>query len=390
MSVDFDRIIDRHNTYSTQWDYAKDRFGRNDVLPFSISDTDFSVPDNVQKVLKKRIEHPIYGYTRWNHHDYKNAIKQWYKKRYNFEFDENIIAYSPSVVFAIADFIKMHSEKGDVVATFIPMYDAFFNTIECNDRILMPVKLGDAYENYAIDWDMMETVLSQEKVKIFLLTNPHNPTGKVFNESELQKISNLCYKYNVFLISDDIHQDIVYKPNKYIPILKIRNSNVVLCSSGSKTFNTPGLIESYILCPEKQDYDQFLVDLKQKNALSSVSILGMYAQIAAYHSETYIDAMVQYLYDNMKLLDKFCTDNNLGLSFKIPNGTYLAWINCENVKLSESELQDKLINIGHVGIMKGSTYGNRNRLRMNVACTKDKLIKGLDRIKVALSINIRN
>lgn len=384
MSVNFNRFIDRHNTYSTQWDYAKDRFGRNDVLPFSISDTDFAVPDSVQRALENRIKHPIYGYSRWNHHDYKGAITKWFEDRYNFKFDENIVAYSPSVVFTISDFIKMHSDIGDAVATFIPMYDAFFNTIESNDRILMPVKLGDAYENYAIDWDMLETVLSQPKVKIFLLTNPHNPIGKVFNEEELQELSDLCYKYNVYLISDDIHQDIVYKPNKYVPILSIRNTEVVLCSSGSKTFNTPGLIGSYLLCPNKKDYDQFMVDLKQKNALSSVSILGMYAQIAAYQAPKYVDNMVKYLNENMIIVKNFFDSSDLPLKFIIPEGTYLAWIDCHSLKFGESEIQDKLVNKGHVGIMKGSTYGNRNRLRMNVACPKSKLEEGLNRIKKAL------
>ncbi|MBP2058479.1 cystathionine beta-lyase [Lactobacillus colini] len=384
MSVNFDKYIDRHNTYSTQWDYAKDRFGRNDVLPFSISDTDFAVPDSVQAALKDRIEHPIYGYSRWNNHDYKNAIKNWFKKRYNLEFDENIIAYSPSVVFSISDFIRMHSNVGDAVATFIPMYDAFFNTIESNDRILVPVKLGDAYENYSIDWDMLETVLSQPKVKIFLLTNPHNPTGKVFTKEELKRISSLCYKYDTYIISDDIHQDIVYSPNKYVPILKIRDTDVVLCSSGSKTFNIPGLIGSYILCPGLNDYNQFLIDLKQKNALSSVSILGMYAQIAAYNDSDYVDSMVQYLYKNMQLLKDFFDDSKIPLKFNIPQGTYLAWINCENVNMSEKEFQKRLVDIGHVGIMRGSVYGNSNRIRMNIACPKSKLQEGLKRIKKAI------
>ena len=384
MAVDFNKIIDRHHTYSTQWDYAKDRFGRNDVLPFSISDTDFAVPDGVQKALKKRIEHPIYGYTRWNHHDYKGAIKEWYSRRHGIDINENIIAYSPSVVFSISDFIKMHSDEGDAIATFIPMYDAFFATIESNDRILIPIKLGDAYTNYAIDWNMLECVLSQDKVKVFLLTNPHNPTGKVFTVSELQKISDLCFKYNVYLISDDIHQDIVYKPNSYTPVLAVRNKDVVLCSSGSKTFNTPGLIGSYLMCPDKTDYNQFMIDLKQKNALSSVSIMGMYSQIAAYNEDKYVDTLVDYVHENMILLKEFIDKNGLGLDFKLPQGTYLAWIDCSCSKYSEIELQHRLINVGHVGIMKGSVYGDRNRIRMNVACPKSKLFEGMNRIKTAL------
>ena len=384
MSVDFNRVIDRHHTYSTQWDYAKDRFGRNDVLPFSISDTDFAVPEKVQKAIEERIKHPIYGYTRWNHHDYKGAIKEWYSRRYQIDINEKIIAYSPSVVFSISDFIKMHSNEGDAVATFIPMYDAFFATIESNSRVLVPVKLGDAYTNYAIDWDMLECVLSQDKVRIFLLTNPHNPTGKVFTVDELKRISDLCFKYNVYLISDDIHQDIVYKPNYYTPILAVRNKDVVLCSSGSKTFNTPGLIGSYLMCPDENDYDQFMIDLKRKNALSSVSILGMYSQIAAYKADDYVDDLVKYVHENMVVLKEFIDNTNLGLQLNLPQGTYLAWIDCSNCKYNEEQLQHQLIDIGHVGIMKGSVYGDRQRIRMNIACPRSKLEDGMRRIRKAL------
>ncbi|WP_297820450.1 MalY/PatB family protein [uncultured Lactobacillus sp.] len=381
----FDKIINRHNTYSTQWDYAIDRFGRNDVLPFSISDTDFAVPKEVQETLKKRIEHPIYGYTRWNHHDYKSAITNWYLKRFNQKFSEDIVAYTPSVVFAISDFIKMHSSPGEAVATFIPMYDAFFNTIESNNRLLVPVKLGDAYSHYKIDWDGLERVLCQKNVKIFLLTNPHNPTGKVFSASELEHIVSFCEQYNVFLISDDIHQDIVYKPNKYTPVLKYAKKNVVLCSSGSKTFNTPGLIGAYILCPNKVDYEQYLIDLKQKNALSSVSIFGMLSQIAEYKCEKYVDHLLPYLDKNMDTVEKFFTEKDLGLKFIKPQGTYLAWIDSSALQLTEDELQHLLIDKGHVGIMKGSTYGDQNRLRMNIACPRSKVIEGLNRIEIALS-----
>lgn len=383
--VNFDKVIDRHHTYSTQWDYAKDRFGTDNVLPFSISDTDFSVPTKVQEALKKRIEHPVYGYTRWNNPEYKGAIRDWYLNRFNTTINENTIAYTPSVVFAISIFIKLHSEPGDCVATFIPMYDAFFKTIESNDRILVPVKLGDVYNDYQIDWDGLETVLSQKKVKIFLLTNPHNPTGKVFKEDELKRIVELCERYGVFLISDDIHQDIVYTPNHYIPVINYIKKNVVLCSSGSKTFNTPGLIGAYIICPDKQDYDNYLIELKNKNALSSVSILGMYGQIAEYHSSNYVDDLLTYLSGNMKIVEDYLKDHKLGLEFKPPQGTYLAWINCEGLDPDEERIQDLLVNKGHVGIMKGSVYGDSRRLRMNIACPREKLVEGLERVNKALS-----
>ncbi|GEO46454.1 MalY/PatB family protein [Companilactobacillus kimchii] len=380
---DFDQVIDRRNTYSTQWDYIADRFGRNDILPFSISDTDFSVPDSVQEALKKRIEHPIYGYSRWNHDDYKNSIVYWFKARNNVEIDPEWIVYSPSVVFSIGTFIKMLSNPNESVATFTPMYDAFYKVIESNQRNLAPVRLGSAQQGYQIDWDSLETVLSQEQTKIFLLTNPHNPTGKVFSQTELNRINDICKRNNVFLISDDIHKDIVYSQSQYTPITSITTENIVLCCSGSKTFNTPGLIGSYILIPDKTLREQFLVELKSKNALSSVSILGMYAQMASYSEDglNYVNQLVDYTDKNMDLVKNFLDENLPDFKFTKPEATYLAWIDISKVDMSMKEMQDKMINVGKVGIMPGSTYGDSNYLRMNIACPKSKLEEGLKRLK---------
>lgn len=380
---DFDTVIDRKNTYSTQWDYIADRFGRSDILPFSISDTDFAVPDSVQTALKERIEHPIYGYSRWNHDDYKNSILYWFEAKNNVKIDPDWIVYSPSVVFSIATFIRMMSATNETVATFTPMYDAFYKVIESNQRTLAPIRLGSAQEGYKIDWDSLETVLAQPQTKVFLLTNPHNPTGKVFSRAELEKLNECCKKNHVFLISDDIHKDMVYPGSEYTPVTEVTTDNVVLCCSGSKTFNTPGLIGSYVLIPDEEQREQFLVELKAKNALSSVSILGMYAQMASYSEDglNYVQQLVKYIDGNMNLIKDFLDTNLPDFNFVKPSATYLAWIDVSQFDMSMEEMQNKMINVGKVGIMPGSTYGDSNYLRMNIACPKTKLEEGLKRLK---------
>ncbi|MFH5810985.1 MalY/PatB family protein [Companilactobacillus sp. FL22-1] len=379
----FDEVIDRKNTYSTQWDYIEDRFGRNDILPFSISDTDFKVPDSVQSALRERIDHPIYGYSRWNHNDYKNSIINWFEKSNSVTIKSDWIVYSPSVVFSIATFIRMNSQPGQVIATFTPMYDAFYKTVESNQRILVPIRLGSAQENYQIDWDSLDTILSQENTRIFILTNPHNPTGKVFTKLELKRLAVMCKENNVFLISDDIHKDIVYPNFKYVPITEVTTDNVVLCCSSSKTFNTPGLIGSYILIPDPDLRKKFLIELKEKNALSSVSILGMYAQMAAYGDDgaNYVTQLVNYLNGNMDIVKKFLDQNLPEFNFVKPSATYLAWIDVTHVNMTMEVMQDRLVNIGKVGIMPGTVYGDSNYLRMNVACPREKLKEGLKRLK---------
>ncbi|ANK61946.1 MalY/PatB family protein [Loigolactobacillus backii] len=385
MKIDFDKVIDRHHTFSTQWDYISDRFGREDILPFSISDTDFPVPEEVQAALTKRMAHPIYGYTRWNHAEYKDSIVNWFKNRHQTKIAADWISYSPSVGFSIASFIRMKSEENDGVIVFAPMYDAFYNIIQSNHRRLLPVKLTGADQNYQIDWDTLRLLLEEEHNKILLLTNPHNPTGKVFSKKELQKIVQLCQQNHVFIISDDIHSDIVYGTNSYTPITELTHKDIVLCSSASKTFNIPGLVGSYLLCPDDDLLVQFLHELKQKNALSSASIFGITAQIAAYNqSVTYVDELKAYLAQNMQLVQDFIAKNIPELIFVKPEATYLAWINVSKLNLTSAKLQDKLVNTGRVGIMAGATYGDSHYIRMNIACPRKKLEDGLNRLALAI------
>lgn len=385
MQYDFDKVIDRRGTYSTQWDYIQDRFGRSDILPFSISDTDFPVPVGVQQALEKRIKHPIYGYTRWNHEAYKNSIVNWFKAQNQAPINPDWIVYSPSVVFSIATFIRMKSAVGEGVAVFTPMYDAFYHVIEDNQRVLIPIRLGSAQQDYQIDWDTLETVLKQATTRILLLTNPHNPTGKVFSAQELKRISTLCRQNNVLIISDDIHKDIVYKGSTYTPITMYTMTDVVLCCSATKTFNTPGLIGSYLFEPDLSLRTRFLSELKQKNALSSASIFGIESQIAAYNTGSdYLKQLVAYLQSNFDYLSSFLQEHLPEIQFKQPEATYLAWMDVSQLGLTAEALQDKLVNTGRVGIMSGSTYGDSQYLRMNVACPISKLQEGLKRMEYAI------
>ena len=381
MPHDFDQVIDRTGTYSTQWDYAQDRFGRADVLPFSISDTDFSVPEEVQQALLGRMAHPIYGYTRWNHEDFKGSVVRWFNRTPGSDVRSEWVLYSPSVIFSSATIIRLMSEPGDQVVTLTPMYDAFYGLIRGNERKLRVVRLASAQNDYEIDWDDLESALAEPRSRVMLLTNPHNPTGKVFTRFELERIVGLCHDHDVFLISDDIHRDIVYAPNAYCPVTNVTTEGLALLCSASKTFNTPGLIGSYLLVPEEGLRERFLFELKQKNALSSVSILGMTAQMAAYNScEEYARDLISYVHANMEELASFLAAELPEIRFEVPQGTYLAWMDASCLGLTPVELQDKLVNVGRVGIMSGAAYGDERYLRMNVACPISKLREGMERM----------
>ena len=381
MRYDFDRVIDRMGTYSTQWDYAADRFGRPDVLPFSISDTDFAVPDEVMGALRARMEHPIFGYTRWNHADYKSGVVGWFERDGVSHVDMDWVVYSPSVIYSAASIIRLASEPGDAVVTLSPMYDAFYSLIEGNGRTLLSVSQASAMDGYGLDWDALEAALARRESKVMLLTNPHNPTGKVFSREELERIVELCDRHGVFLVSDDIHRDVILGEVPYTPVTDVTTKGVALLCSASKTFNTPGLIGSYALLPEEGLRERFLYELKQKNALSSVSILGMTAQMEAYRSGSeYVSEMVSYVRANMEALKAFLDESLPEIRFEVPEGTYLAWMDASGLGLEASELQRRLVDVGHVGIMSGETYGGAGYLRMNLACPRSKVERGMERM----------
>ena len=382
--MNFDEIKDRRGTYCTQWDYVKDRFGKEGLLPFTISDMDLESPEEVAEALVKRINHKIFGYSRWNHDDFKNSIESWYKKRFSCEINKDWIVYSPSVIYAVSKFVEMKSEKGDGVLINTPGYDGFFKMILGNERRIISSPLKNINGKYEIDFEDFEKKCRE--AKIFLLCSPHNPVGKVWTEEELIKIIEICKKNNVFIISDEIHMDIVYN-KKHIPIVSLGKDyleNIVLCTSASKTFNIPAFTGSYLFIPSEKSREDFLKILKERDALSSPSILAVIATMTAYNEcEYWVDELIKYTENNIRFVKEYLEKNIPELFCEIPDGSYFAWIDFSKLGISSEEFQKYLIDIGEVAVMPGLTYGEEGRyfLRLNVACSIKKVEDGLKRIK---------
>lgn len=382
--MNFDEIRDRRGTYCTQWDYVKDRFGKEGLLPFTISDMDLESPEEIAEALVKRINHKIFGYSRWNHDDFKNSIENWYKKRFSCEINKEWIVYSPSVIYAASKFIEMKSEKGDGVLINTPGYDGFFKMILGNERRIISSPLKNINGKYEIDFEDFEKKCRE--TKIFLLCSPHNPVGKVWTDEELTKIIEICKKNNVFIISDEIHMDIVYN-KKHIPIISLGKDyleNIVLCTSASKTFNIPAFTGSYLFIPSEKNREDFFKILKERDALSSPSILAVIATITAYNKCGYwVDELVKYTENNIRFVKEYLEKNIPELFCEIPDGSYFAWIDFSKLGISSEEFQKYLIDIGEVAVMPGLTYGEEGRyfLRLNVACSIKKVEDGLKRIK---------
>lgn len=386
MSDNFDRIIERKNTYSTQWDFIEDRFGRADLLPFSISDTDFQAPAAILEELRKLVDHGIFGYSRWNHDAFKHAISSYYRRAHQTPVESDWVVYSPSVLYSISVLLRQLTKKKDTILVFDPMYDAFIKVIEKNDRRMATVPL-DRETNYEIDFALFEekAALSQ----VFLLCSPHNPTGKVFSQQEMTEMIKICQKHKVTIISDEIHSDVILFKNTHYPLLNWYNSceNLIIVSSASKTFNIPGLGGSYALIPSKKVRDLFLLQTKERDFVNSPSIMGMVATMTAYNQcQDYTASLVEYIEGNMSYLANYLKEELPDIAFRLPQSTYLAWLDVRGLGYSSETLQKALVNVGKVGIMRGEVYGENGQgfLRMNLGCPRAKMIEGLERMKQSL------
>lgn len=387
MKYNFDEVHNRLGTYCTQWDYIEDRFHKKDLIPFSISDTDFIIPKPITEKINEVANHQIYGYTRWNHHDFKSSITGYFQRHFDTHIEEDWILYSPSVMYSVSLLIRLLSKRHDKVLTMNPMYDAFINVIKENDRELVSHNLIATDKSYEIDFDVFEKQARQ--CQILLLCSPHNPTGRIWSDEEMRKMIDICKKYHLKIISDEIHMDIQIQTKKHQPLLKYINlyEEMYTASSSSKTLNTPGLIGSYVMIPNEKIRDKFLGITRRRDFLNSASIFGMYATMIGYtRCDDYIEQLNEYIRGNMKLLEDFIEENLPDFHFHRPEATYLAWIDCRDVPFTSDEIQEALINIGGVAIIKGETYGSNGKkyLRMNLGCPRSKLQEGLQRFKKAM------
>nr|WP_161795062.1 MalY/PatB family protein [Enterococcus faecium] len=381
--VTFDTAINRKGTYCTQWDYVEDRFGEADLLPFTISDTDFMVPKEVLKTLKERMNHPVFGYTRWNHHELKEAIKQWYQSRFDTLLEEEWIMYTPTVIYAVSTLIQMLTKKGEGVVLQMPAYDAFFKVIQDNDRLLVENPLIYEENQYRIDFTNLEEKLARPENKVLLICSPHNPTGRVWKQWELEKIVALCRQYSIFLLSDEIHMDILGRGQRHIPITRFNYEQVAIVTSGTKTFNFPGLTFAYALIPNLGLREHFQRKLKNADGLSSTNIFGMLATMSAYrYCSHWVDELNHYLESNQRYVKTFIQEKLPDVKVVDLEATYLMWLDVSKAVSDIPLLREKLISVGKVAIMDGSIYGGNGHqfLRLNIGCPKSKLVDGLDRM----------
>lgn len=384
---DFSTVIDRHGTWCTQWDYVADRFGDADLLPFTISDMDFATAPCILDALSKRLSHGVFGYSRWKNDEFLPAIAHWYAHRFHAVIDTNTLVYGPSVIYMVAEMIRQWSAPGDGVVVHTPAYDAFFKTIEGNQRRVVGVPMDKQNGQWFCDMDKLEAVLAEPQNTVLLLCSPQNPTGKVWTRDELETMATLCEKHHVRVISDEIHMDMTWQGHAHIPWSEVARGEWALFTSGSKSFNIPAFTGAYGMIVGDTAREAYLTALKNRDGLSSPSVPALVAHIAAYEQgETWLDALRDYLQDNMRYIEQTLNAAFPELKWAVPQATYLAWIDLRPLNIDDRELQDVLIKQQKVAIMPGYTYGVEGNgfIRLNAGCPRVKLEQGVERLIAAI------
>lgn len=383
MEYDFSRPTDRRGTDSYKWDSAPEA----DIIPLWVADMDFETFPGITEALQRRVAHGIFGYTRVPE-AYYEAVCRWFDKRHGWHINREDIIYTSGVVPAVSAVIKALTLPGDQVIVQGPVYNCFFSSIRNNGCEMVSNSLIYNKEElrYEIDFDDLERKLKHERARLMLLCNPHNPGGRVWTRDELTRVAELCRKYGVRVVSDEIHCELTLYDNEYVPFGSLPDElsrDSITCCSPSKAFNTAGLQIANIVCRDAEVRNRIdrAVNI---NEVCDVNPFGVIALQAAYSDEGYewLTQLRKYISANYDLLlERFARELPKCKVMRM-EGTYLAWIDCSELHISSDEIEEMLMHENKVWVNAGSMYGAEGAafIRINMACTSELLNEGITRI----------
>jgi cystathionine beta-lyase len=377
---DFDEIVDRRDTDSLKWRYLKP-----DILPMWVADSDFRCPEPLLKLLEKRLCHGIFGYA---HLDslVEEAVLHWMQSRFGWLADKGCVAPMPGVCASLALVIENFTAPGDNVATFTPAYPPLFKLPVGHGRVSLRLPLVRRGTDYIVDFVDLEAKLALEKTSLFILCNPHNPTGKVFRPEELVRIGELCLKHNVLVFSDEVHCDYAHS-GKHQPFASLAPdfaARSFTAVSPSKTFNTAGLQAAALLCPDRDLMARFKQHAEGRclrvNTLGALALHAAYTQCA-----WYADEAAAYVRENLLYAVEYIGENIPALKVVMPEGTYLLWIDCSGLELDQAGMVRFFTEQARVGPFPGWEFGpeGKNFVRLNLACPRSTAREALARVDEA-------
>lgn len=386
-NLDFDRIIDRRNTKSIKYDLAAKRGMPEDILPLWVADMDFQVSSYIQEALIRQTEHGIFGYSDVGE-EYFEIVKGWMKRRHGWDVEADWLVKTPGVVFALSLAVKAFTEPGDGVLIQQPVYGPFKEVVEVNGRRTVSNTLVYKEHKYFMDFQDFEEKIVKEKIKLFILCNPHNPVGRVWTEEELMRVGDICRKHHVIVVSDEIHGDFAFKGRHHVfaDLKKEYGEFTVTCTAPSKTFNLAGLQLSNIFISNPDLRKAFCRQL-HITTYSEINVMGLVACEAAYKDgDEWYQAMMKYVEGNIAFTKEYVEKNIPGVTMAEHEGTYLVWLDFRQLGMSREELEDVIVHKARLWLNDGAIFGESGAgfQRVNVACPRKILEEALERMKRAL------
>ena len=388
MSYNFDTVHNRKNTNSLKYDFASERGKPDDLIPLWVADMDFRAPDEVVSALKEKAEHGIFGYSEPKA-DYFEALENWFSTRHGWKVDGRKFVQTCGVVFAISALIRTLTDVGDAVLICQPVYYPFAQTILDNNRRLIVSELKNENGYYTVDYEDLERKIKDNGVKLFILCNPHNPVGRVWTKEELTRLGRICLDNDVFVISDEIHCDFTYEGNTHTVFATLGREfeeNSAICTAPTKTFNLAGLHISNTYIYSDSLRRKFVKEL-DKQGYSQSNVMGLVACQAAYtYGADWLDELRRYLAENLSFVREYLRENIPEIKLVEPQGTYLVWLDCRCLRLTDRELkaliQDKAKLWTDDGYIFGA--GGSGFERINIACPRSILKEALVNLKHAV------
>lgn len=387
MRYDFDQVIDRGGNLSAKYDERGRVFGTGDVIPLWVADMDFKTAQPIIDALKRRAGEGIWGYTT-RPDSYFEAVRDWQRRRNGWTPDTSLMSFSLGVVQTLAAMVRLYTPQGGSVLIQTPVYSEFYHTIESAGRRVIESPLTERDGRWSVDWE--DFAVKLREADLFLLCSPHNPLGIVWPEADLRRMMELCLQYHVLAVSDEIHSDLIFHGKKHIPAASLSPeiaANVVTGISGTKTFNLAGLQASTAVFPNrhmKRVFDRFWsdLDIQRNNAFSVVAM-----ETAFREGEEWLEQLLAYLSGNFDFVVDYCRRRIPQIKTYAPDATYLMWLDCRDLGLSDQELHDFMIQKAGLGLNDGCAYsrGLSGYMRLNAACPRSVLERALGQLEAAVN-----
>lgn len=388
MEYNFDEVIDRGGTNTVKFDGLESSFGSKDLIPLWVADMDFLSPPCITEALEKRVQHGIFGYTRPGN-EYFESIINWLRNRHRWAVEKEWVTFVPGVVKGFAFAIDAFTEEGDAVIIQPPVYHPFRLVTEALGRKVVNNQLELANGQYEINFEDFEKSLRENNCRLFILSNPHNPGGRVWTPGELRKLAKICHDNHVLVVSDEIHSDLALFGHVHTPFATVSEeaaNNSITLMAPSKTFNIAGIVSSFAVTSNEEIRAKYLSYLTPRE-LNQGTIFAFTATVAAYnHGAKWLDQLLAYIEGNIRLVDDYLKENIPQIKAMIPQASFLVWLDCRNLHLTQARLVKLFIEDAKLALNNGIMFGpgGEGFMRLNVGSPRSVLEKALKNLKKAV------